>query len=355
MNNIKKLGVTALASTLAAAGAHAGEMSVNGSANWTWAQETATEGKSIGADKGLTVSGSGELDNGWAVSTATYISDSITLSTHVTTLTMGSMGTFKVGQSFGGAGAAYDEEVPNAYEQTSDFYQNSSNLVGSKLDNNAIIWDSPAFDMGGATVSLDAAFSQDATDSGVNNGGSGAHTGVYGIGYGLGMTITGIVDGLTIGIYGDTRENVQSVAAGSDAVRDEFTGTWYAKFSTGPVSVGYQTSYYDSGLTGAAINANNPATVGTSAGIFEAESMSIAFNVNDNLSLSWTDTSDTYDTQDNASTAIVDVDKDTDALQVAWSSGGMSIKAYRMEESNPNYDSDATAREKSEISLGLAF
>ena len=103
------------------------------------------------------------------------------------------------------------------------------------------------------------------------------------------------------------------------------------------------------------IAAASPATVGTSAGVFEAENMSIAFNVNDNLSISWTDTSDTYDAQDNASTAIIDVDKDTDALQVAYSMGGMSIKAYRMTESNPNYDSDAAESEKSEISLGLAF
>ena len=65
MNNLKKLGVTALAGSLAAVGAQAGEMSVNGSANVTWVQADATEGKSIGSDKGLTISGSGELDNGW--------------------------------------------------------------------------------------------------------------------------------------------------------------------------------------------------------------------------------------------------------------------------------------------------
>ena len=182
MNNIKKLGVTALAGTLAAVGAQAGEMSVNGAANFTWAQKDGTEGKSIGTDKGLTVSGSGELDNGWTFSVGTYISDAITISTHVTTLTMGSLGTIKVGQSFGGAGSAYDEEVPNAYEETSDTYQNSSNLVGAYLDNNAVIWDLPAMDMGGATVSMDLAFSPAATDSAVNNGGQGAHTGVWGIG-----------------------------------------------------------------------------------------------------------------------------------------------------------------------------
>ena len=77
------------------------------------------------------------------------------------------------------------------------------------------------------------------------------------------------MEGLTIGAYGDTRENVKSVAAGSDKARDEFTGTWYAKYSAGPVSFGYQTSYYDAGLTGSNIAANSPATVGTSSGVFE--------------------------------------------------------------------------------------
>ena len=83
--------------------------------------------------------------------------------------------------------------------------------------------------------------------------------------------------------------------------------------------------------------------------------MSVAFNVNDNLSLSWTDTDDTYDSQDDATTNILDVTQSTDAIQVAYSMGGMSIKAYRMTASNPNYDSDAAKAEKSEISLGLAF
>ena len=164
-----------------------------------------------------------------------------------------------------------------------------------------------------------------------------------------------MVDGLTLGVYGDIREYIQNIAAGSDDVRDQFGGTYYIKYSSGPVSVGYQSSYFDSGLTGAAIDAASPATVATSAGVFEGETMSIAFNVNDNLSLSWSETTDTYDTQDNASTAIADVDKDTEALQIAYSMGGMSIKAYRMEESNPNYDANATSSGKSEISLGLAF
>jgi len=355
MNNLKKLGVTALAGSLVAVSAQAGEMTLNGSANVTWAQADATEGKSLGSDKGLTFSGSGELDNGWTFSLATYLNDTATMSTHVTTLTMGSLGTFKIGTGYGGAGAAYDEETPQAYEQVSDAYNNSSNFTGSYLSNNTLVWDSPAFDMGGASVSIDAVISPDATGSAVGDGASGAHTGVWGLGYGAGVTIAGLTEGLTLGIYGDIRENVQNRSTALDAVRDQFSGTWYAKYSAGPVSFGYQTSYFDSGLAAANVVAASPATVGTSGGLFEAETMSIAFNVNDNLSLSWTDTDDTYDIQDAATTALADVTQSTDALQIAYSMGGMSVKAYRMTVSNPNYDSDATSAEKSEISLGLAF
>jgi len=350
MNNIKKLGVTALATSLVAVGAQAGEMSVNGAANFTWAQSDGTPGKGLGTDKGLTVSGSGELDNGWTFYVGTYLSDAMTLSTHVTTLTMGSLGTVKAGAGFGGAGAGYDEEVPQAYEQTSDAYQNSSNLVGAYMDNNALVYASPSYDIGGASVSFDAAYSQDAHDNAVNNGGVGAQSNTWGEGYGLGMTITS--GAITVGIYGDERENVSSQLATADKPRDQFTGTWYAKYSAGPVSFGYQSSYHDSGLTGTGTALASVKTVGTSAGIFEAENMSIAFNVNDNLSISWTETTDTYDGQGDT---IGDAEKKTDALQIAYSMGGMSIKAYTMEEDNPNYDTDAKDAGKSEVSLGLAF
>jgi len=355
MNNIRKLGVTALAGSLVAVSAQAGEMAVNGSANFTWAQKDGIEGKSLGTDKALTVSGSGELDNGWTFSVATYISDTMTMSTHVTTLTMGSMGTIKIGHGYGGIGTGYDEEVPQANEQTSDAFQNSANQTGGYLGNNSIAWDLPAMDLGGMSLAIDLVYSPDAENGGANNGGQAAHTGTFGQGYGAGITATGLVEGLTLGVYGDIRENTKAVATADDDTRDQFTGTWYATYSAGPVSIGYQTSVFDSGLTGSNIAAASPATVGTSSGVFEAEQMSIAFNINDNLSVSYTDTADTYDAQDNETTATADVEKNTDALQVAYSMGGMSIKAYRMEESNPNYDSDAADQGKSEVSLGLAF
>ena len=49
------------------------------------------------------------------------------------------------------------------------------------------------------------------------------------------------------------------------------------------------------------------------------------------------------------------VDTKTRSIQAAYSMGAMSIKAYRMEVENPQYDQDAEQMDVTEIALGLAF
>ena len=356
MNNLKKLGVTALAGSLAAVSAQAGEMSMNGSANMTYYTTSKSEGKGIGTDKGLTVSGSGELDNGWTFSIYTYISDAIGISSHATSLTMGSLGTITAGQAFGGNSTKYDEEVPQAYEQTSDRQQNSANQVGNWMDNGGLTWVPPAFEIDGlGSVQAHIGFSPDADDAATNNGSVGTKSGTWGAGTDLGLTLSTDM-GLTLGAYVAEREN-ESPKTGGAAVRDEFNGSWYAKYTMGSVSVGYSEAYYDSGIAGSATAATTAKAIGTSAGTFENSQMSIAFNVNDNLSISYTESTDTYDDSSNVSsgTEIADVDQETEALQAAYSMGGMTIKAFQMESSNPGWDSDATKNTFSEVSIGLSF
>ena len=82
--------------------------------------------------------------------------------------------------------------------------------------------------------------------------------------------------------------------------------------------------------------------------------MSIAFNVNDNLSISYSEVEDTYDSQD-GSNSVDDQTQKTESMQIAYSMGSMSIKAYATETSNPNYDTDAPKLNVNEIALGLAF
>ena len=71
MNNFKKIGVSALAGSLMAVTANAGEMSVAGSASIGLEHVNggaASSGKSWSMGNQLTFSGSGELDNGMNVS-----------------------------------------------------------------------------------------------------------------------------------------------------------------------------------------------------------------------------------------------------------------------------------------------
>jgi outer membrane protein OmpU len=362
MNNLKKLGVTALAGSLVAVSAQAGEMAINGSANFTYKTNNQSEGKGIGTDKGLTVSGSGELDNGWTFSLYTALSDAMGLTSHATSLTMGSLGTITAGQGWGGNGTSFDEEVPQAYEQASDLTAaGSSNAMGSFLGNGGLTWAVPSFDLGGiGSASLLLGWVPNADGAGNSNGGVGTRddsSGVWGDGMDVGLTIATDM-GLTVGVYAATRENNTPVVSGADNVNDEFNGTWYAKYNIGSVSLGYQTSYLDAGQNATASTATTAAkVVRTAGGLFEETQMSIAFNLNDNVSISYTDAEDVYDSQGDptAGTTNADVSMDTEALQVSYSMGGMSISAYQIETQNPGYDSDATAHSASEVSIGLAF
>jgi outer membrane protein OmpU len=363
---LKKLGLSALAGSLVAVSAQAGEIGVSGSANVSYVTKSGTKGTALGTDKDVSFTGKGELDNGWTFTVSTTLDDAYAVSSSYTSITMGSMGTVSFGADTGGAAYKYDEEVPQAYEQTSDAQQNSANIVGNRMDSNMIVWNAPAMDISGATVNLDFEYSPNASGNNANDGGTITaadadtnNTDVYGMGYGVGLTVA--YDALKVGVYGTVRENDTPTASnatghGVDAINDDFQGVWYAKYSMGPVSFGYSQSYHDAGRRVQAEATTAAKVVGIAGGFFESESMSVAFNVTDDFSLSYTDTDDTYDSQSTSTAAAGnDVVQSTRALQAAYSMGAMSIKAYSMKSDNPGYDSDASDVTKNEVTLGLSF
>ena len=364
MNNFKKIGLTALASSLVTLGATAGEMSVSGSINTTlkFGKGGGNTGRTIGSDKDFTVSGGGELDNGTTFSMSTTLTDAMALSASTTTIATPSLGTFMIGSGTGGASGAYDEEVPTAYEQVSDGKDTAANKVGDFLDNNSIVYTSPTLDLMGATVTAHVEYSPMATDEsgGHSDGGSATYSASVGHGKSLGLTAT--YEGLKVGVYGAERERTVPTVAGATGMyeHDEFNGAWYAKYSMGPVSIGYSEFYLDAGVT-SAISTTSTTTAKTrrsAGGLYTGDQMSIAFNVNDNMSISYTTSNETYDTQDDAASAVTtddDVTEEIDAIQIAYSMGGMSIKAYNMEVTNPSQDDDAADQSVTEIALGFAF
>ena len=363
MNNIKKIGLTALAGSLVTLGsAQAGEMSVSGSINTTlkFGKGGGNTSRTIGTDRDVTFSGGGELDNGTTFSVSTVTLDSLAISASTTTITTPTLGSFSLGASNGSASYMYDEEVPQAYEQMSDGKQTMANLIGNYMDNNHIMYTSPTLELMGATVTGHLGYSPQASDSATKTGDGGQTTYSASVGKGTEAGITIAYEGLKVGVYGSERDRTvpQTVAGTGNYEHDEFNGAWYAKYSMGPVSIGYSETYMDAGLSGTTITTNTKKTERTHAGIFTGEQMSIAFNVNDNMSISYTTSDETYDTQDDVATAVTtddDVTQSIDAIQIAYSMGGMSIKAYNMEVTNPDQDDNAADQSVTEIALGFAF
>ena len=363
MINLRKVGLTALAGSLAAVTAHAGELSVTGSANVTYVTKSGDNtAQSLGHDKDVKFSGSGELDNGFTFNVFTLTKDDMTVSSTGTIITMGSLGSIGVGSGGGtNVNGAYDEAIPTAYEENSDAGgSGGANYVGSYADGNGFTYQLPAMEMMGATITGGLDYSFQGGDDSPNDGGAVSRSHTWGNAYGLGLTVA--YDALSVGAFVSERDNKNPAA--DTTIEDEFTGSWNVKYSAGPVSVGYSEFYVNSGLadsgTASDTATTTAKTVGTSSGQFEGDMFSIAFNVNDDLSISYSEMTATYDTRGHVSTAgsvaqDPDVDEKHESLQAAYSMGAMSIKAYTTEITPPNFDEDAATVTKNEIALGLAF
>ena len=81
MTNIKKIGLTALAGSLAATSAFAGALDVTGTAKITYVSQDETEvtGNPYSMSQGIGFSGSGELDNGMTINYGYTMSDAAVL------------------------------------------------------------------------------------------------------------------------------------------------------------------------------------------------------------------------------------------------------------------------------------
>jgi outer membrane protein OmpU len=246
MKNITKLGLTALAGTLVASSAFAGSMSVSGSAKITHASadEDETQGNSFSNSKGISFSGSGELDNGYTVST-TYTMSNAAFSTSQVTIDMGDMGTVGLWNNANGAGInKYSDMMPTAGEQVWDDSDGDDNGIPIHDNDNMLGYNGTFGNIG---VSL----------AYVNGGAGGANGGASDSSWVV--TYSGAIDGLEIGAGQGENGTTQDLQ------------TIYAKYTMGSVTVGYQISEVDT-LSSTADEETN------------AYSASIA--INENLSVS---------------------------------------------------------------------
>ena len=252
MNNFKKVGFSALAGSLVATSAMAGEISVSGAAGMYLEHingGAANAGKSFSMDNQLTFTGGGELDNGLNVSVSFVIDqgDGVTAATapfdsHSVTVSSDSFGSVTMhGEGMSSASGALDGtpsgNIWDAFQATADEPEAAPGAVGG------LSFALPELMEG---LALSASY----TPKGTNADSSSA----------FGIVYTG-VEGLTLTYASGTDNNSLSSEADHTVMA--------ATYAMGPVTVAVMQSEYDDEVA---------------AGDQTTDSYSIAYTVSDELS-----------------------------------------------------------------------
>ena len=313
MNNLKKVGLTALAGALVSVSANAADLSVTGGVSLNFSgEEKQTTGNGWSMNDGITFKASGELDNGWNV-TATQIIDSsdgtsgVIMDTRILAIDMGDSGTL----TFSGTGgssvlAAIDDVTPTAGEESWDDVTGASAIPGGTGGDNMFHYSNSTL-MDGVTVSASYTPSNAATEVESSND--------YGIKY------TG-VDGLTVGLAAGTDETAPTATI-------DITNM-YVTYAMDAFTVGYQTSESDSETA----NSDKDFTaIGLSYAV--SEEMSVSINTS---------------TVDYESATLSD--QEAMGISVSYVMGSMTLKANH--NTVDNIAGTATD-DRSGYALGLTF
>jgi outer membrane protein OmpU len=316
--NIKKIGLTALAASLVSVSAHAGAMSVAGSASLTAKNNNGTTGgKSFTMGNQLTFTGGGELDNGLNVALSFILDqgDNATAAggpfdSHSIKVSSDTIGTFTfAGEGTGNAQSALDTTAAgDAWDNGFTYGTNrASSYVAVKgsdaKDNKSINWTLPSV-VDDLAVSASYSGSTTATDS----------TTAYG------LTYTG-VEGLSVS-YG-------AGEVGATADKGDIT-TMKASYAMGSFTVAVSSNEADM----------------TTAADEEITSFKLSYTVTDDLSVSYGE--ETHETSG------ASVDEEFEMVSVAYTTGGMTITASNYEAKGLG-NTSGTANEQSRWKLGASF
>jgi len=337
MDKLKKVGLTALAGSLAVASANAAEMSVSGATLLTYTSEDETEvtGNPFGMKTNLSFTASGDV-NGYTVS---YLQTSVDgfagMSSARLSVDMGDMGTIAFDQGSGSGLATIDDKTPTAAEEIWDGLDGAGasttsvgGLVGAAGNTGVFnyvntfggIGINAAVRKGSGTANSDGSSSgagQSAMDIAVT--GSGDMLGLDGLAWGTG--------------YGLAEAGDQSNKAGVNDNDEHWTV--FANYTMGPVTAGYQLSAIQRGK-------NNAAGENTDA-------WGVAFNINENLSVSYGERDVEYD-----KASATNVTEKGEGIAIAYTMGSMKIAGNRNEVSD-NGGTAGSDDSMTEIALSFAF
>lgn len=367
MNNIIKKTILAIISlSFIGSAAYAGELSVTGSAKATYtirgsgsATGANDQGKGIGIANEFNLGASGELDNGWSWKYNQNIDDATVQDDAGLAITLGDMGTVALNVSQGGLAVKYGFDA-SAYGVGSDTgYGGGTTASGASANTmqygknmgsyNNIQYHTPAGMLpfgivAKVAVSPNAVIDQNASTHavGAENAGAGDQANEYAI------TATPI-DGLSVGVSYFNLDGELGAQQGYES------GSAYAKYAFGPVTVGY-------GITKVATNINTTVASSGSEVVhgYDNRAFSIGFKANDNLSLSFTSEDSeilrkskqvsgatTTNTRTNKTMNI-------DTIQAAYTMGGMTLSVSQKSVDNDSYTAEKKVDETI-LAIAMAF
>ena len=310
--NIKKIGLTALAASLVSVSAHAGAMSVAGSASVGVKNNAGTDGgKSITMGNQLTFTGGGELDNGLNVALSFVIDqgDGVTAGTapfdsHSITISSDAMGSIVIaGEGAGNAQSALDTTAAG------DIWDNGftyTAMAGSDASSSSINYTLPSM-----VDDLAVSASYSPSGSAVNSTTA------------LGLTYTGI-EGLSVS-YGVGEAGSTTATSAGDVT------TIKGSYAIGSFTVAYSNTESDKDSTGTDE---------------EMSSFKLSYTVSDDLSVSYGE--DVHETSGQS------VDEEFEQLSVSYTTGGMTLTASQTDASGLG-NSAGTTGERWKLGASFAF
>jgi outer membrane protein OmpU len=300
MNKYKKIGLTALAASLVSVSAHAGEMSVAGSASMNvegYSGENLNSGTGYSMGNQITFSGSGELDNGMTVSLSFTLDqaddanhETAPFDGHSVSVSSDTLGTLKLsGEGGSSASTSIDGTAAGDIWDTFDGARGNVTAVAvsdSGTGDNSLFYTLPSV-MDGLSINVS-----------YQPQGSGREAAT-----GYGATYTGM-EGLTIK-YATTDEAGTTEALSGDQ------DVWNVSYAMGPITATASNSDFD---------------VGTSTSDQEISSYAISYTLSDSMSITY----GMEEIEKGGSTT----DAEYSAISASYTAGGMTISAAMKDAEN---------------------
>ena len=326
MDNLKKIGLTALAGSLAAVSANAAEMSVSGATLLTYTSEDPTEstGNPYGMKTNLAFTASGDV-NGYTVSYYQASKDQFAgMSSASLSVDMGDLGVIGFDQGVGRSRlSTIDDKTPTAAEEIWDGLDTTTSGRVGAGNAGAIGYDKTF----GATAFTASYLNQ----GGGTNGDGGTTPGTAGSSWDF-----AVQQDLGDGFEGGAGYGVIGAGSGDGKQTDDSEHmTAFVNYTYGMVTAGYQLAEENNGAKGGSDEQTN--------------AWGIAVNVNDDLSVSYGEREVEF-----AKASADHVTEKTTGIAVAYTMGSIKI-AGNMNDGKGLGGVTGADDEMTEIALSFAF